>query len=218
MLAQHVWEYCFTPASQIRYVPGQYAQFSFPSTAATATALQEKPYRTFTLSSHPDDNSVRFLTRLDPPLSHYKNLLAALQPGDLMRMSEPLGDVVLPRLATTPLVFVAQGIALASYLSMLTECAAAKKAHAITLIWARQREDDPLAQCIPNNLPLLQRVDFHYPVSVGASTVLPHIQASSLIYLSGSQTFVETLGDDLESSGVSRSRLIYDYYEGYPEL
>jgi hypothetical protein len=38
------------------------------------------------------------------------------------------------------------------------------------------------------------------------------------VYLSGSQTFVETLGTELETTGTPRARLIYDYYDGYANL
>jgi ferredoxin-NADP reductase len=129
-----------------------------------------------------------------------------------------MGDAVLPRLATTPLVFVAQGIALASYISILTECARSNLAHSVTLFWARRDEDNSLEKLIPGKVPNLTRQDILYPERLSANDILTHMLPTSLLYLSGSQVFVETLGAELEVAGLLRERIIYDYYEGYASL
>lgn len=48
--------------------------------------------------------------------------------------------------------------------------------------------------------------------------IIPLDTPDSLIYLSGSQTFVEILGESLEASGIPRERIIYVYYSGYATL
>ncbi len=214
-LVPAVYEYVFKPDSSVEYVPGQYARFTFPF---HVNDPHEKQHRTFTLISHPSDESIRFITRLEEPLSSYKHHLSNLLPGDVMYIDEPHGDAILPRLASTPLIFVAQGIALASYVSMLRECCLHGLTHPITLFWARRSEDDPLENLIPGEIPNLTRQDVQYPARLSEQDILPHAQPSSLLYLSGSQTFVENLGTSLEASGVLRERIIYDYYEGYTDL
>lgn len=214
-LTRGAWEYSFSTSPAVEYVPGQYARFTFPFHIEDPHGKQ---HRTFTLTSHPSEREVHFITRLENPLSVYKQHLAELQPGDTMLIDEPHGDAVLPRLSTTPLVFVAQGIALASYLSMLTECAKSNLSHPITLLWARRSEDNTLENLIPGEIPQLSRVDVTYPARLTATDILHQHQSNGLIYLSGSQTFVETLGSALEGSGIPRERIIYDYYSGYSEL
>ncbi|QQS19699.1 FAD-dependent oxidoreductase [Candidatus Saccharibacteria bacterium] len=214
-IAHNVCEFVFKPIKPVEYVPGQYARYTFPFHIDDP---RDKQHRTFTLTSHPSDDDIRIITRLDPPLSVYKRCLLDLKPGKIMHIDEPRGDAVLPRLATTPLIFVAQGIALASYLSMLTECARSNLAHQITLLWARRSEDDALKKLIPCEVPHLTRIDTHYPDRLSARDILAHIKPASLIYLSGSQRFVETLGAALEADGMPRERLIYDYYSGYANL
>lgn len=214
-LVPAVYEYVFKPDSSVEYVPGQYARFTFPF---HVNDPHEKQHRTFTLISHPSDESIRFITRLEEPLSSYKHHLSNLLPGDVMYIDEPHGDAILPRLASTPLIFVAQGIALASYVSMLRECCLHGLTHPITLFWARRNGDDPLENLILGEVPNLARFDFHYPERLHATHITTHIQSNSLIYLSGSQHFVETLGAELEESGFPRERIIYDYYSGYATL
>lgn len=210
------------------FTPGQYAHFRFPFHIDDPHGKQ---HRTFTLTSMPNEPELRFIVRLDEPVSVYKRPLSELKPGDRMLMDDPLGDAVLPRLATR-LLFVAQGIAIASYLSILKElkakCARLDLAqeHAlgltwrspVTLIWARRDADNSLENLIPAEIPNLKRVDIVYPARIDLTKLRHHVTKETLVYLSGSQSFVETLGTQLESSGTLRERIIYDYYEGYPDL
>ncbi len=202
------------PKQAVEYVPGQYAQFTFPFHLDDPHGKQ---HRTFSLTSHPSEAELRFIVRFDPPLSVFKQPLSELKPGDTMQIDEPRGDAILPRLSTTPVIFVAQGIAIASYVSMLRDIALRGLAHPVSLVWARHTEDDTLASLIPN-VTTLKRMNLAYPKRLEPAQVLSESKPNSLIYLSGSQTFVETLGAGIEAGGIARERIIYDYYEGYAEL
>jgi ferredoxin-NADP reductase len=210
-LASGVWRLDFEPSRPIDYVPGQYSHLALSS-------MPHERARAFSWVSHPSQTTLSFITRFDSPASDYKQALFALEPGDSCYIDEPMGDAVLPRLATTPLVFVAQGIALASYISILTECARSNLAHSVTLFWARRDEDNSLEKLIPGKVPNLTRQDILYPERLSANDILTHMLPTSLLYLSGSQVFVETLGAELEVAGLLRERIIYDYYEGYASL
>jgi ferredoxin-NADP reductase len=214
-VAPNVWEFRFQPETAVEYVAGQYARFTFPFGVSDP---HRKQHRTFTLTSHPSESELRFITRLEEPYSVYKQHLHRLEPGDTMLIDEPHGDAVLPRLATTPLVFVAQGIALASYISMLLERERSELSRSITLLWARRSEDDRLENLIPGEISDFVRVDIHYPTRLTAAEIQAIITPQSLTYLSGSQSFVESIGAELEAAGTPRERLIYDYYEGYDNL
>ncbi len=213
-LTHNVWELSFAPEQAIEYIPGQYARFTFLHQIADPRGKQ---HRTFSFTSHPSEPNIRFITRLDTPLSVFKQPLSELEPGASMLIDEPHGDAILPRLETTPVVFVAQGIALASYLSMLRDIALRELAHPVSLIWARRDEDSALSSRIPE-VTTLKRTDFVYPKRLEAARVTQEATPNSLIYLSGSQTFVEILGGALETSGIPRERIIYDYYSGYTDL
>lgn len=213
-LSADVWEYTFTPEAPVEYVAGQYARFTFPYVIADPRGKQ---HRTFSLVSHPSENTIRFITRLAAPLSVFKQPLSELTPGKTMFIDEPHGDAILPRAASTPVVFVARGIAVASYISMLRDMQQHSLAHHATLIWARRAEDTALSSLIPQ-IATLKQIDIIYPERLTTDLVATAVTPDSLVYLSGSQTFVETFGEALEASGIGRERIIYDYYSGYAEL
>lgn len=214
-LSDDVWEYVFEPKRPVEYVPGQYSRFTFPFRVDDPRGKQ---HRTFSLTSHPSESEIRFIVRLDEPLSVFKQPLSQLQPGDRMEMDEPHGDAILPRLATTPLIFVAQGIALSSYLSIFSECVKSSLAHPVSLLWVRRSEDNTLEKLIPGEMHFKQRLLLTYPERLNVDHVKELDTPESLIYLSGSQSFVETLGAALEATGIPRERIIMDYYEGYADL
>jgi ferredoxin-NADP reductase len=213
-LNTEVWEYTFRPEKYIEYTPGQYARFTFPYRIDDPRGKQ---HRTFSFISHPSEANVRFITKMDRPLSAFKQPLSELVSGDVMHIDEPHGDAVLPRLETTPIIFVAQGIAIASYISMLRDIEMRKLANPTNLVWVRGLEDNELVSLIPA-ISFEQRVDLIYPNRLTVDHIIPLDKPYSLVYLSGSQSFVETLGDALEASGIPRERIIYDYYSGYDDL
>lgn len=213
LVAPHVWEFCLRPIHHFDYLPGQYVHVLLPGRGSAPGE-----YRTMSLTSHPSESKLRFITRIETVHSSYKAQLLQLTSGDSLFISQAMGDAILPRLATTSLIFVAQGIALASYTALLTECERSDLAHPIALIWSRRGEDNPLDILIPGENKRVKRFDYIAPDRVTSDAIYTQLAPDALVYLSGSQTFVETLGSQLETRGVSRSRIIYDYYEGYSSL
>jgi len=219
-LTPDVWQFVFQPDQPIGFVPGQYAHFRLPRERA----------RAFTITSLPSESIVQFVTRVEMPASTYKQCLMKLAKGDIVEIDEPMGDCILPRDPAIPIVLVAQGIAIASYLTILKSLtptpfasgsvldAKGAERRGLTFIWVRRSEDDRLETLIPGEIPGLVRIDLHYPERLQASTILAHLKENTLIYLSGSQAFVEALGAGLETKGLQRARIIYDYYDGYNDL
>jgi ferredoxin-NADP reductase len=210
-LAPLVWEFVFDVKKLAEYVPGQYARFRFSDSVGLG-------HRTFTLTSHPTDRNISFIVRVDNPMSDYKAHLLSLQQGDKMQLDEPRGDAILPRLGSIPLVFVAQGIGIASYISILKEAALHDVENPMTLLWAHRSNENSILTDRSGLHKLINRIDFIKPTILTVEDILKVHAAEGLIYLSGGQRFVEDLGVDLENNGVPRERIVYDYYEGYTDL
>lgn len=211
-LAPDVWEYSFVASKPIDFIPGQYAKFWF----VNQPSLQG---RTFTLTSRPSDKAISFVVRFPSPMSDYKQRLVAIEPGEVMKHEQPMGDAILPRQTSTPLIFVAQGIAIATYISILRECQEKALPFKVHLFWTRRGSDAPLKICFEPYLTssvTLHEYDSNERLSPEA--IMLETSEDALVYLSGSQGFVETIGAQLENSGIMRERMIYDYYEGYKTL
>jgi len=211
-LALDVWEYHFESTAPMDFISGQYAKFWF----ANDTSLGG---RTFTFTSAPGAATSSFIVRFPNPMSDYKQRLIAMKPGEVMKHEQPMGDAILPRDTATPLVFIAQGIGIASYIALLRECQEKKLPFKIDVFWTRRTSDAQLKRCFE---PFLSRFvtlhEFDSTIRLNQENVMPVMREQTLVYLSGSQSFVEAIGAQLEGQDVLRERLIYDYYEGYTTL
>ncbi len=218
-LVPGVWEFCWRPEQRVEFTPGQYADFevAVPDAGGKQTHIES---RTFTLVSHPTERDLRFMMRFEKPGSLYKRALMALEPGAPAAMTEPIGFAVLPADIDKPLVFVAQGIGIASALSPLAEIGR-QGGHAsrdVSVWWARRPEERALLDDFAYKGLVGSRHDVVRPTWLTAVEVIRLAPQNALFYLSGTQYFVSAMGDGLHQSGVGSADIIFDYYEGYVEL
>ncbi|WP_299166717.1 FAD-dependent oxidoreductase [uncultured Arthrobacter sp.] len=108
-------EVSFTPESPVRFKPGQYMELTLPHARPDRRGLR----RIFSISSAPDDGTVRFGLRLSNPSSTFKAALLNLRPGASVDATTVAGDFVLPSDPSVPLLLFAGGIGVTPFLSQL---------------------------------------------------------------------------------------------------
>lgn len=214
-LASDIWEFRFSKPEGYTYLAGQYAQFHMPN-------LQNDPrgsVRTMSFTSHPSDTYLAFVTRIPAQPSPFKQQLAALQPGHEIILATALGDLVLPRSVATPLVFVAGGIGIASFIAMLAEARASSEERLVTLLYALRNTEERLFGEQLASFPFASYREFIASDRLEASAVLSTAidVSNTLFYLSGTEGFVEGLRYDLLQSGLTDTQIAFDYFTGYPE-
>jgi ferredoxin-NADP reductase len=213
-LAPTIWHYYFRPERPLDFVAGQYAEFHLLADFDDPRGRS----RTFTLTSLPEDELVSFVVKCTEPLSPYKQHLVALQPGDAVRIGDAMGDLILPKLPTQPLVFVAGGIGMASFASMLTLLSRRQEQREIYLFYALKSRRERLYRELTASYPLALEQLIYAPNRLAAQEIVSTTPPSALIYLSGSQRFVEGLRVDLAALGVPHEQIVFDYFDGYAEL
>lgn len=213
-LAPGIWQYYFRPQRPVDYVAGQYAALHLNGVIDDLRGAS----RTFTLTSLPDEELISFVLKHFGLQSPYKQVLQALQPGDEARIDDAMGDLVLPKVPTQPLVFVAGGIGIASYVSMFRELLAKKEERPIFFFYRLRSRTEHIFRDLTDSYPLQLKQIVYAPNEISAQEIKDSTPPDALIYLSGSQTFVEKLRADLESLGTPRSSIAFDYYDGYAEL
>lgn len=202
-LSHSIWELHFTSADKLLFTPGQYVDLYIESS--------EHP-KTFTITSSPNDKTVSFTIKFPDPMSDYKQSLLKLRPGDQASISEPKGDFVLPRDPSRHLIFVAGGLGIASYVSMLKQL----NKSPVSLLYSHKPSEILYQDIILSNSNVNQQETIS-PNRVKASNILSKKQNNSLIYLSGSEDFTIGLRNELISSGINPTLIIYDYFSGYEQ-
>lgn len=207
------------------YRPGNYFWVELPDRGHH----DEKGLRRhISLATSPSEKGVVGLaTRLRD--SAFKRTLAELQVGDEVVVEEPKGSFVLPDDTSAEYVFVAGGIGITVFRSMLRFIADEDLPYRVTLVYSNRNRDsaafleelDELERRIGGLRVLLTMTD--EPDWPGESR---HLDADVLADLVGGldrKTFLvagppamaEAVADSLRAAGVSEDRVLSDKFSGY---
>ncbi len=96
--------------------------------------------RAFSIASAPQEDGLMFATRMRD--SAFKRVLAAMDPGTAVRIEGPFGDLVLHNNPLRPAVFLAGGIGITPFRSMVVRAAREKLPHQIFLFYSNRRPAD----------------------------------------------------------------------------
>lgn len=211
-VADHIKTFRFQPTSPVDYIAGQYIQLVIPHDNADERGIK----RFFTLSSSPTDEYLTITTKLaaDKP-SSFKQALWKLEPGAELEMASPEGDFTLPADEAVQLVFVAGGIGITPFHSMIKYLCDKHETRNITLLYsvATQPEmafNDLFSSCGVTLIPLVgQRITAEKILEIVGEP------EGTLIYLSGPEPMVESLYAKLKETGLTDDQVKGDYFPGY---
>lgn len=222
-VATHIKTFWFRPERPVQYIAGQFTELYLPHDADDRGIR-----RWFTLSSSPTEELVSITTKFSPERgSTFKQQLASMQPGAQLKLADPMGDFVLPKDPTIPIVFVVAGLGITPVRSMIKWLHDTGEQRAIHLIYSTGEEDElaflPLFKDYHLKLtPVIKRPSRTYTGEVGSlnsDQILKLVGENdkSLLFFSGPESLVEFFYKDLQARGVHSSRLIADYFPGYDQ-
>jgi ferredoxin-NADP reductase len=215
----------FKPERKLRFTAGQFTELTLSHFSPDNRGIR----RWFTLSSAPNEELVGITTRFaSHDGSTFKHALKNLKPGDMVEIAEAMGDFVLPKLETLPLVFVAGGMGITPLHSIAAWIATTDETRSIHTFHAVRSEDDIIfADTFATaNIPITRVVSEPSKSwgglrgHISAQQIIESTQASdeTMFYLSGPEAMVETLQSEFLNLGIRQHRIAVDYFPGYPEL
>ena len=114
-LSADSYEFVFDKDPRFSFAPGQYMEWTLPHDKADSRGNR----RFFTLSSSPKDREVKMGVKFYSESSTFKRRLLALKPGERVAAGHLAGDFVLPNDTQEKLVFIAGGIGITPFVSMI---------------------------------------------------------------------------------------------------
>jgi ferredoxin-NADP reductase len=212
-----VVSFIFSPEEPLVWKAGQFLHYVLNH----ETTDDRGSDRWFTIASAPYERHVMLTTRFAAEQgSTFKKTLKALKLGDLIEVSDLDGDFILgdPR---KQYVFIAGGIGITPFRSILKETAHARKPLRATLLYANRdkvaaykMELEAMARRNPN-------FKIHYlfsPQRIDKKTIkelIPDLKTPHF-YVSGPEPMVESVGKMLQQIGVPKKRIKQDWFPGYP--
>src|SRR3989344_3409331 len=120
----------FRPSQKFQYSAGQFIELIIDHKNPDSRGTR----RWFTLSSAPHEPVLAVTTKTGPCLSTFKQALLRLNKDDEVEISQAMGDFVLPRSTTIPVLFIAGGIGITPIHSILKSHAHSTEDRHISLI------------------------------------------------------------------------------------
>jgi len=209
----------FEPQEPLTWTAGQFLIYFLPHEDPDIRGKQ----RFFTISSAPFEKNVILTTRIfSENRSSFKKALENLKPGELVDVKGPDGDFVVEN-PNKNYVFIAGGIGITPFRSIIVQLAHENKPLNITLLYANSTEDfvfksefEPLTA---NNA----NFKIHYIVSPKhidediVKQTVPNLD-EPIFYVSGPEKMVEDLGEMLIGMGIKEENLKQDFFPGYDPI
>ena len=204
--------FIFEPEFPIKWEAGQYMTLTLPDMPPVNNE------RTFTISAAPYEKHLQITTRVTE--SKFKQRLNKLEKGETIEADQFGGDFVWQD-RSEPIVFVAGGIGITPYHSILKQRHHENKPLSVTLLYGNRSDSIPFKA----ELDKLAKVhpEFHVHYVVGERLDWPKMQElvpnlkESYIYLSGPEPMVDSFEEMLSVQGVHKDRLKQDWFPGYTE-
>lgn len=214
-LVDNVWAFRFTPSEPFAWTAGQYVRVELPHDNPD----EEGTKRWFTNSAAPFEGIMQITTRVTA--STFKQALAKLEPGDSLQLIEnPEGDFVWED-SSLPMVFVAGGIGVTPFRSILKQRAHEGQPLNVTLVYGSRTADVPFKDEFEQLKAADPRLKIHYavgsPLTAEALAGLVPDLNQSLVYISGPEPMIEALGKDLKDHGLPEAQLKQDFFPNYNE-
>ncbi len=205
-----IFSFYFQPESKMNYIAGQFIELTLPFESNEPRGNK----RWFTLSSSPAEEYLFITTRIYPKKSLFKENLTKLKKDDEVDISLPMGDFVLPKDTKSELIFIAIGIGITPFRSIMNYLKSENKKRNITLIFANKNSEDFIFDDLFSKAQI-SYIKHHGKLELAdIKSYLPEIN-SKTIYLSGPERTVEKLYKNLLSNGIRPEKISVDYFHNY---
>jgi len=225
-LATDTFEFIFAPDRPLAFRPGQYLEWTLPHRFNDNRGNR----RFFTIASSPTEQVVRIGIKFYKPASTFKRALWALREHESLSASHVSGDFVLPKDTKKKLVFIAGGIGVTPFRSMVQHLIDTNEARPIVLLYSNKTASeiaykevfDAAADTIGMKTVYALTNE---PTPIPGTTTgmiteelirkeVPDYE-NCLFYISGPHGMTEAFKTTLRDMGVPRYHIKTDYFPGF---
>ena len=224
-MAADCYDYVFTADRHLVFEAGQYLNWTLDVSQPDKRGNR----RAFTIASAPNNAEIRLGVKFYADSSAFKTKLATMQPGDHIHGSQVAGSFTLPRDPRQKLAFIAGGIGITPFRSMIEDMLNRRDARSLIMLYGINHMADIAYSDVfleaEQDLGLRTR----YIVAEDAIThpqVCQGMIDGSLIrqeipdfldrmfYISGPHAMVSHIRGTLRRMGVARARIKMDFFPG----
>ncbi len=131
-------DFIFEPKQKLAFVPGQYMEWTLPHAHVDSRGNR----RYFTLASSPTENTLRLGVKFYPNSSSYKKAMLAMDAQNTIVGAQLAGDFVLPKNPQQKLAFIAGGIGITPFRSIIKYLIDTQQTRDMILFYANKTADE----------------------------------------------------------------------------
>jgi ferredoxin-NADP reductase/Na+-translocating ferredoxin:NAD+ oxidoreductase RnfD subunit len=227
-IAPDIDDFIFSTNEKFNFKPGQYLEWTLGHKQSDNRGNR----RYFTLASSPTEEDIRIGIKFYEPASSFKIALGEMKPGDKIIASQLAGDFTLPKDKNKKLVFIAGGIGITPFRSMIKYLIDKNEQREITLLYSNRHAHEIVYQDVFNEA--WQRLGIRTLYTLTDMTAIPadwqgakgKIDAQMIMreipdykerffYLSGPRSMVTAFEQTLVNLGVNKKQIKTDFFPGF---
>ena len=220
------YEFAFASDRKLSFAPGQYLEWTlghrFPDDRGNR--------RYFTIASSPTEPDIALGVKFYDPPSTFKRALVEMKVGDKISASHLAGSFILPKDPNQKLVFIAGGIGVTPFRSMVQYLIDKKEKRSVVLLYSNKKVEDIAYRDIfdrAQNELGMKTVYFAtgekgpvpgvYTEPLSAAVITKEIPdyRDRMYYISGPHAMVAAFERTLRDMGVPRRKIKVDFFPGF---
>jgi len=224
--ASDVYDFMFTSDAKLKFKPGQYLEWTLAHPRSDSRGNR----RYFTIASSPTEKSIRMGVKFYPDASSFKRRLGSMQIGNKIIASQLAGDFTLPKNTEQKLAFIAGGIGITPFRSMIKYMLDTNQRRPIVMIYSNKTSADIAYKEIFDQAEKQLEIKTIYAMTgesaqgrdgfvgkVDGQTIEREIPdfMERAFYLSGPNSMVVAFEEILKKLGVKKSHIKKDYFPGF---
>jgi ferredoxin-NADP reductase len=227
-LSPDLYEFIFETEKRLPFTAGQYLEW----TLGHAQPDSRGNRRYFTIASSPTESDIRLSIKVFPDSSSYKKKLLMMNAGEKIMVDQLSGDFVLPKDQSQKVVFIAGGIGITPFRSMIQYVIDKKEQRNIVLFFANKNADDIIYQDTFLRAQSAFGMKTVYTLSsdgkipknwnrhvgrIDSELIKKEVPdfADRMYYLSGPHAMVTAYADILSSMGIKKEKIMIDFFPGF---
>lgn len=228
-IASNIFEFVFSSPQKLHNIPGQYLEWTLPHKKSDVRGIR----RYFTVSSSPSEEYINIGVRVNPEKgSTFKQSLMSLSVGDTVTVSGLSGNFTLPKDSQKKIVFIAGGIGVTPFRSMIKSLVDTKEKRDIVLFYSNKTKKDIAYREVFDQAEKELGIKTVYAITDDTdSQFLPNEEKGMvtmdmikkyvpdahdrIFYLSGPQGMVAAFEKTLQETGVRKSAIKTDFFPGF---
>ncbi len=225
-ITEDIYNVIFSTSQKFSFLPGQYMEWTLSHSKSDSRGNR----RYFTIASSPTERDIVLGVRFTPHGSSFKNKLSSLSENSEIIAGQIAGDFTMPKDLRKKLVFIAGGIGVTPFRSMVKSILDTKEKRDIVVLYTAKNYEDFAYRNIFDEAAKEMGIKVIYTITdiknipknwkghigrIDEQLIQKEIPdfKERIFYLSGPNAMIESFGNTLKKIGISHIKK--DYFPGF---